>query len=387
MKREQRIIERHLRHWREQGLIGPDLEERLHGSSDELSRGRSTSVLRTALAILGGSLLLAGLVLMVAENWEALPRQAKLGGWAALQIAFLLGTHDLGRRWGDRPFLAEAFALVAGGWVLGGIALVSQIYHIDARPPNGIWFWLVLGLPMGWMLPRRAASGVIFVALLSALALEVGEKDSWIHAATAEGPWLWLALPLLAAVLVSYLPRPLSGLRDWVGLWSFGATQVCLLVLGATQGLDRSDIGAAWVPVACGLALALAFPGRVFPGAWDATTARLFFVASLAPWALLGAHYDAGRIPDVVAVGLAWALQLGVAVVVIRAGARAGSTVWVNLGYLALLAGVMTRYFDFFGNYLEGGLALALTGVLLLFVLFALERARRRTLTREEVTA
>ena len=34
-------------------------------------------------------------------------------------------------------------------------------------------------------------------------------------------------------------------------------------------------------------------------------------------------------------------------------------------------------------HYLEGGAALALTGVLLLFILQALERARRRTLVRE----
>jgi hypothetical protein len=70
-------------------------------------------------------------------------------------------------------------------------------------------------------------------------------------------------------------------------------------------------------------------------------------------------------------------------VLVIRAGARAGSTAWVNLGYVGLLAGVLTRYFDFFGDFLEGGAALVLTGGLVLFVLYALERARRHTLGGE----
>ncbi len=72
-----------------------------------------------------------------------------------------------------------------------------------------------------------------------------------------------------------------------------------------------------------------------------------------------------------------------IAILVIRAGARRGSGSWVNLGYLALLAGILTRYFDFFRDYLEGGTALALTGILLLFILYALEKARRRTLRRE----
>jgi uncharacterized membrane protein len=55
----------------------------------------------------------------------------------------------------------------------------------------------------------------------------------------------------------------------------------------------------------------------------------------------------------------------------------------VNLGYLALLAGILTRYFDFFGNYLQGGMALTLTGGVLLIILYVLERSRRRTLQRE----
>jgi uncharacterized membrane protein len=86
---------------------------------------------------------------------------------------------------------------------------------------------------------------------------------------------------------------------------------------------------------------------------------------------------------DEVAIGLSSIAQLAVAILVIRAGARAGSESWVNLAYLALLAGILTRYFDFFRDYLQGGAALALTGSLLLFILYALEKARRRTLRRE----
>ena len=126
--------------------------------------------MRTALAGLGGGLLLAGLILIIAENWEALHRSLKLGGWALLQLAFLFVAYRLGQLWRDRPALAEAIAFVAGGWVLGGIALVSQIYQLDSRPPNGIWLWLILVLPAAWLLERRAVAAVVFIALLSGFA-------------------------------------------------------------------------------------------------------------------------------------------------------------------------------------------------------------------------
>lgn len=363
--------------------MSAELEARLRASSRELSRTSAGATVRIALAALGGALLLAGLTLVVAENWQVLPRTAKLAGWAAIQFALLLAADRLGRGFLTRTLLAGALTFAAGGWVLAGIALVSQIYHLDSRPANGIWLWLVLVLPGAWLLERTTTSAVVFVALVTGLFMEAFENDSLVHVRNAEGPWLWLALPALAVTLASWLPRPAAGLRDWVGAWIFGASNFFLLVLGAGQELDSSSLGRAWSLVGLGLAGMLALPHRSLPVAWDTATSRLIVAGSLLPWMLMGSRYDAGRMLDLFAVGLAWVIQFALAVLVIRAGARSGSESWVNLGYLALLAGIGTRYFDFFGDYLEGGAALALTGVLLLLVLYFLERARRRTIATE----
>lgn len=383
MSRDTKVLDRHFRHWRDKGLVTPEQEAGLRHASAELDRGAASTIVRTALGVLGGGLLLAGLILIVAENWGAIPRFGKLGVWAALQCGFLYLTYELGRRFRDRPYLAEAFALVAGGWVLGGIALVSQIYHLDARPPNGIWLWLALVLPAAWLLARRATAAVVFVALTSALVLEVGAKDSWLHAARADNPWLFLAIPVLVAALVSWLPHPTAWLRDWVGAWAFGVANFFLLVFGAAQEFHHTSLRGAWFLVGAALLLALAVPERCLPRAWDGLTSRLVLVLTLLPWALIGSQYERGAPIDTVAVGLSWIVQLALAVLVIRSAAQAASPAWVNLGYLALLAGVLTRYFDFFGEYLEGGTALVATGVLLLFILYALEKARRRTLRKE----
>ena len=381
MSRNSRVLDRYLQRWREQGLVDADLEGRLRESSAELDRSGVSNVLRSALAMLGGALILAGLTLVVGENWMALHRFAKLVGWGALLLAFLVGSRDLERRFPDRQALAEALALVAGGWVLAGIALVAQIYHLSAREPNGIWLWVALVLPAAWLMKRRATAAVLFSAITIGLALEVGEKGSIVHANTVEGPWLWLAIPLLAGTAVSVLPHPWPGLRSWVGAWTFAASQGFLLVLGSMHEGDRSDLGTGWIVAAAGLLLGLVVPARVLP--WDAVTSRLLMALSLIPWVVLGHRYDRESALDFVAIAVAWIAQLVVAVLIIRAGARSGSRAWVNLGYLAVFAGVLTRYFDFFGDYLEGGAALAVTGFLLLFVLYALEKARRRTLHAE----
>ena len=270
MSRDLKVLDRHLHHWREQGLMDAELEARLRRSSQELDRSGVGSVLRTALAVLGGALVLAGLTLVIAENWMVLHRGVKLGGWAIFLAAFLFGSQAMARRFPDRPALAEAFAFVAGGWVLAGIALVSQIYHLNSRPPNGIWLWVVLVLPAAWLLERRATAAVLFFGLVAGLALEVVEKDSIVHATMADGPWLWLAIPLLAGFALSFLPYRWPGLRSWLGSWTFDAGQVFLLVFGATQELDGSDLGRAGIVAAAGLLAAIAVPQRVLP--WDPLT-------------------------------------------------------------------------------------------------------------------
>ena len=383
MSRDLKLLERHLRHWREEGLLSAELETALRQSSGQLVKRATVAVVRTALAGLGGGLLIAGLILIVAENWEALHRSLKLGGWALLQLTFLLSAYQLSRAWADRPALAEAMSFVAGGWMLGGIALVSQIYQLDSRPPNGVWLWLVLVLPAAWLLERRAIAAVIFIALVWGLALEAGQIDSIFRADRVDGPWIWIGIPLLAAGLASFLPASARFLREWTGFWTFAAANLFLLVLGASKDLDRSDLGHGWWLAGAGILLGVAIPDRCLSRAWDGLTSRLILVSTFLPWVLMGSRYDAGVIVDELAIGLSWVVQLVIAILVIRAGARRGSESWVNLGYLALLAGILTRYFDFFRDYLEGGAALALTGALLLFILFALEKARRRTLRRE----
>ena len=77
--------------------LDSELESTLRRSSGELVERSTRTVVRAALAGLGGGLLLAGLILIIAENWEARRRGLKLGGWE-LEVSYRRGLSLLPRR-------------------------------------------------------------------------------------------------------------------------------------------------------------------------------------------------------------------------------------------------------------------------------------------------
>src|SRR5688572_32938794 len=124
------VVDRYLAHWRRLELLSAEQELQLRAAGAPPAPG-SGAALRTTVAVLGGALLLAGLVLVVAENWAALPPWAKLSGFALVHAALVAAAATFERR--SVPHLAEALALAACGWVMAGIALVSQIYQLESR--------------------------------------------------------------------------------------------------------------------------------------------------------------------------------------------------------------------------------------------------------------
>jgi hypothetical protein len=165
----------------------------------------------------------------------------------------------------------------------------------------------------------------------------------------------------------------------------FVVAQIFVLAFGVrgfSQHFHTNNLGNAWIVAGLGLATAAVWPVRTLPAAWGDWGARGILVLSLLPWILLGLAFGgtASDALNLFATGTSWVTQILAALLLIQVAHRSSSALWVNLGFLALAAGILTRYFDLFGDYLQGGAALALTGALVLVVLASLERARRRTL-------
>lgn len=168
------------------------LEEHYH---EEEGSGNFGFVL---LAIVGSALVAAGVVLLIAHNWDEFARPLRsviaFLPLIAAQIlsAFVLLRRDQSRSWRE----SAAIFNVAG--IGTAIALVSQTYQIHGSLPNFILVWTLLSLPIVYLM--RTTLGAAAYAI--GAATWIFNNEDWLHRHNQLPFWLlWiLILPYLAMI-------------------------------------------------------------------------------------------------------------------------------------------------------------------------------------------
>jgi uncharacterized membrane protein len=109
---------------------------------------------------IGAVVIGLGVILLLAYNWHAIPKYAKLGLIFGALIAAHFGGQRLFKKPDWRRQLGEALSLFGTMLFGAGIWLVAQVYHIDEHYPNGFLFWAAGALAMAWAMPS-IAQGVL----------------------------------------------------------------------------------------------------------------------------------------------------------------------------------------------------------------------------------
>lgn len=383
--------------WVSRGIVSAEQRERLLDLYPD--RGEPANRFLSALSLVGGLLVALGVILVIAANWERIGDWVKIAGLLALLAGAYAGGWALKMRPGARyPKTGEALLMVGTILFLAGIALVSQIFHLNARPASGLLVWWLGIVLVPWLTASRGAQLVSLAAFLSWLAVEMGTPGSPLQIVgegQADAAWLaafaWfgglgVALLFLGLALRGGHFQGFAGMHE---KWGLLLLHVSLYLLGFARHItEHRDhlLSVAWLP---GLLLAVLLGAAGFL-AWRRNPAE---VRPLLPWlglalmpavaVLLGIDLGDGQWAWSVVSWIAlFVLDLGL----IRVGVDLGREGWVNLAVGFLGLNIITRYFDLFGTLLDGGLLFLSAGVVILALGLYLERKRRRLLAslREE---
>lgn len=230
-------VKRDIERWLETGLVDAATAGALTRDIEKNAVSRFN--LGYVLGMMAGALFAAALLLIVAANWEAIPRLARVGTLFAIIAGGYVGGAHLARS--GRTGFAEALWLVAATAFGATIALIGQMYHLTGDEKQAVLVWC-LGTTFAAAALRSGALTVGAVLLAGAWML--------MHALAH---WTFRGLPM------AYLP--LAASLYALSFWTRSSTSRHLLTLSLPVfGLlhyARSEVvlGAPIIMVVAGSAL------------------------------------------------------------------------------------------------------------------------------------
>jgi uncharacterized membrane protein len=379
----------HLAHdvavWQREGLITAEQEgailARIGAGEPRLVGALRLGWLITAVSLIGAIILGAGVVLLFATNWNAMPDWFRtFVVFAGMAIAYGSG-YVLTYRYGMER-IGGALLLLGVLLFEAGLFLFAQIYNMPVDSP------VLLLLATIGIAPVAYAFGSRIVLLLS-----IADFIGWVFWELAvqyedDTGRMAAALIVMGAVGVAlYAMGRLHGLRP--SLAAFGDVYVLAGALVTLALVYVFTFDEPWDAIIDDGVQSLAAPTVVY------VTVAIATVLVAAQWYMRPREAESGieaaaltvllAVAAVVATWPAWtgyaivfnALFFGAAAGFVAKGYLRGDERYVNAGLLLVGIGVVTRYIDVFWSLLVGSAFYIIGGLLLLALAFALERLRR----------
>lgn len=387
-------IETLLNRWQSAGVLDAATADRIraHESHPVSKESRALGWQGMTALILGAILLACGVALFVSANWNELSP-----GVRYLLVLAVVAIFHIGGGLARETFRGLSTTLHAVGTLAAGpaIALVGQIFNIEAHWPAAVLVWALAALA-GWVLLRDQAQQTLALLLVPAwmvceLAYRVnGYIGDSVYMGRVLFTWAILYLTFFAGsrrklvegiLFAAGAIAAVSGIAAMLANWASWSSQQSLIPFGVRVG--------AWIVIAALPLLIAAFHGHkgLIP-----VTAAIALALAL-PWCYrawietfpLGtATYSYTRTaPNL----LAHALVAGFAAFLCAWGVKLASRALVNLGIAGFAAAVAWFYFSDVFSALGRSLGLIGLGILFLAGGWALERMRRRLLARMSSSA
>lgn len=375
------------------GLINEELRDKIigHYHLEESSSGRWLFI---CLSLLAALLLTGGAAMLVASRWEELTLLGKIASGAILLggvwTACLLTQKRI-------PLLSEGLAIIGAALWGGNIALHADVFGMHRPFVEGCFLFFIGLAFIPFLLRQRALMGVVAVTSFILLFSMVEENsDSWLSFSWSRPPYVY-GNNFAAFVLLSifwWLLGEKSSKRSgdtgralvpaWLSIPAFITTlallEAALLYPNTYTGLMLDTTGYVMLAAAPALCLLLK-PRGVSWLSWlllVASTCLLLPLAIHLSWlpALQGTP-DTPWYAQHTAIFAVLACAL-YAIILMSIGARSGRVAWVNYGALMAIFAIIGMLTNIFKSLDNSGLALLISGSVVLICALLLESQRRR---------
>jgi uncharacterized membrane protein len=200
----------------------------------EASERGSNKIGFVLLAAVGSILVAAGIVLLIAHNWDEFSRPVRSAvAFLPLLASQILCAFVLMRR-GESKAWRECAAIFNVAGIGTAISLVSQTYQIHGSLANFIFVWMLLSIPLVYLL--RTTLGAITYLIGAVFWMMVGERLRGF-----DPIYFWLLLLLVVPYLAALYRRD-RGSRETAGV-AIVLAIAAAIGLGFTADFAKANLG------------------------------------------------------------------------------------------------------------------------------------------------
>jgi uncharacterized membrane protein len=321
------------------------------------------------VSALGVLAIMTGLISIIAANWDDISDFTKLAGYfVSLLLLGVLTQKQQDKKGVIRECLLCAFSV----YILAGIGLIGQIYHLKSDGYQALFFWLAITLPITVTTEKSLVNHLWCLGLCIAVTIwDFTRNSTLLSTSYSPNPlyykhYITTALPFLFLGL-SYLfdPLPSPQFCRVLRLWSYFVLLLIFSILGNIAyaehySTETTDIlNGPWFTftlAAVILALTGTFFRKVHPGKVVTIAISTTIIATaLLTLVPLAYHFGHHEILGCFLFLLAWA----------GASATAASTNNKRLfDFATLILGIrfVVVYFEVFGSLAATGIGLLFSG-------------------------
>ena len=378
-------LARDLARWRIDGLISSEQERamlaRTGAGSAAGVRALRLGWLISAVSVIGALVLGAGVVLLFASNWEAIPDVARLAT-LIFGLALVYGVGYVLMERFDMQRIGSAFLLLGVVLFQASIFLVAQIYNMPVDSPVIFLLGALGALQVAYLFGSR----IVLLLMLAAVVTWRIWQAALDYDSGAE-EWATLVLAGSLGVLLYGLGRlhmTRRGVLSHLGeVYVFAGAALTLFTVFTATFVDvwdeviRQDAASFSAPSSLYVAIGISMAAVAAQLALRAKT-PLDLADIAAQAGLLALAAVAATWPAWTGYALAFnAAFFALATALVAYGYLNADERYINAGLVAVGAGLIARYCDTFWSLLAGSAFFIGGGVLLLALAFALEYGRR----------
>jgi uncharacterized membrane protein len=225
------------------GIISPETSSKISDYYQHRQKDKPQSF-PIVLAILGSLLVALGIVLLVAHNWDELPKTGKtIIAFLPLFLGQLLCFFTILKKKNSTAW-RESSALILFFAIPTAISLISQIYQINGDLPTFLLTWLALGTGLVYIMNSSVVS-LLAIAILSWYACSKGYSSFTSH--PDQTPYLYLPgmailAPFYHRLFTHKRTHAFSHLHNW-----FICASVLMVFGTFLNGLDEEWVFVAYL--------------------------------------------------------------------------------------------------------------------------------------------